>query len=82
VVTPDFYKVFFRDMEIGELNAEELRFRAARRVFELADERIGLLASTEDHAWERSPDTGRLERSRCGGGRVRVRLNRPLSLAG
>jgi hypothetical protein len=28
----DFYKVFFRDMEIGELNAEELRFRAARRV--------------------------------------------------
>ena len=32
LVTPDFYKVFFRDMEIGELNAEELRFRAARRV--------------------------------------------------
>jgi hypothetical protein len=27
--------------------------------FELADERISLLASTEDHAWERSPDTGR-----------------------
>jgi hypothetical protein len=23
------------------------------------DERIGLLASTEDNAWERSPDTGR-----------------------
>jgi hypothetical protein len=45
VVTPDFYKVFFRDMEIGELNAEELRFRAARRVFELADERIGLIWS-------------------------------------
>ena len=32
LVTPDFYRVFFRDMEIGELNAEELRFRAARRV--------------------------------------------------
>ena len=32
LVTPDFHKVFFRDMEIGELNAEELRFRAARRV--------------------------------------------------
>ena len=31
--------------------------------FELADERIGLLASTEDHAWERSPDTGRLKGS-------------------
>jgi hypothetical protein len=27
-----FYRVFFRDMEIGELNVEELRFRAARRV--------------------------------------------------
>ncbi len=26
------YRVFFRDMEIGELNAEELRFRAARRL--------------------------------------------------
>jgi hypothetical protein len=25
--------------------------------FELADERISLLASTENHAWERSPDT-------------------------
>jgi hypothetical protein len=32
LVTPGFYRVFFRDMEIGELNAEELRFRAARRV--------------------------------------------------
>ncbi len=31
--------------------------------FELADERIRLLASTEDHAWERSPDTGRLKGS-------------------
>jgi hypothetical protein len=31
-VTPGFYRVFFRDMEIGELNAEELRFRAARRL--------------------------------------------------
>ena len=33
LVTPGFYRVFFRDMEIGELNAEELRFRAVRRVF-------------------------------------------------
>jgi hypothetical protein len=32
LVTPGLYKVFFRDMEIGELNPEELRFRAARRV--------------------------------------------------
>jgi len=32
LITPGFYRVFFRDMEIGELNAEELRFRAARRV--------------------------------------------------
>jgi hypothetical protein len=32
LVTPGLYRVFFRDMEIGELNAEELRFRASRRV--------------------------------------------------
>ena len=32
LTTPGFYRVFFRDMEIGELNVEELRFRAARRV--------------------------------------------------
>jgi hypothetical protein len=32
LITPGFYKVFSREMEIGELNAEELRFRAARRV--------------------------------------------------
>ena len=32
LITPEFYRVFFRDMEIGELNVEELRFRAARRV--------------------------------------------------
>jgi hypothetical protein len=31
-ITPAFYRVFFRDMEIGELNVEELRFRAARQV--------------------------------------------------
>jgi hypothetical protein len=31
-VTPGFYRVFFRDMEIGGLNVEELRFGAARRV--------------------------------------------------
>ena len=32
LTTPGFYKVFFRDMDIGELNVEELRFRVARRV--------------------------------------------------
>lgn len=32
LITPGFYRVCFRDMEIGELNAQELRFRAARRV--------------------------------------------------
>ena len=32
LVMPGLYRVFFRDMEIGELHAEELRFRAARRV--------------------------------------------------
>jgi hypothetical protein len=32
LITPGFYRVFFRDMEIGELNVEGLRFRAARRV--------------------------------------------------
>jgi len=32
LITPGFYKVFFRNMEIGKLNIEELRFRAARRV--------------------------------------------------
>ena len=25
LITPGFYRVFFRDMEIGELNVEELR---------------------------------------------------------
>ena len=32
LTTPGLYRAFFRDMEIGELNSEELRFRAARRV--------------------------------------------------
>jgi hypothetical protein len=32
LITPGFYRVFFRDKEIGELNAEELRFRSVRRV--------------------------------------------------
>ena len=32
LITPGLYRVFFRDMEIGELDSEELRFRAARRV--------------------------------------------------
>jgi len=31
LITPGLYRVF-RDMEIGELNSEELRFRAVRRV--------------------------------------------------
>jgi hypothetical protein len=31
LITPRLYRVFFRDMEIGELNSEELRFRVARR---------------------------------------------------
>ncbi len=30
--TPGFYRVYFLGLEVGELNAEELRFRAARRV--------------------------------------------------
>jgi hypothetical protein len=32
LITLGFYRVFFRDMEIGELNVEELRFRVARQV--------------------------------------------------
>jgi hypothetical protein len=32
LITPGLYRAFYRDMEIGELNSEELRFRAARRV--------------------------------------------------
>jgi hypothetical protein len=32
LVTPGFNWAFFRDMEIGELNVEELRFKATRRV--------------------------------------------------
>jgi hypothetical protein len=32
LITPDSYRVFFRDMEIGEFSSEEMRFRAARRV--------------------------------------------------
>jgi hypothetical protein len=32
LISPGLYRVFFRNMEIGELNAEELRFRGARRV--------------------------------------------------
>jgi hypothetical protein len=33
IVRPGLYRVFFRDLEIGEFNVEELRFRSARRVF-------------------------------------------------
>ncbi len=32
LTTPGFCRVYFRDLEVGELNAEELCFRAARRV--------------------------------------------------
>ena len=32
LIIPGFHRVFFRDMEIGELNAEELRFRSVRRM--------------------------------------------------
>ena len=32
LLTPGFYRVYFRELEIGELNAEELRFRSARRL--------------------------------------------------
>lgn len=32
LITPGLYRVFFRDIEIGELDSEELRFRTARRV--------------------------------------------------
>jgi hypothetical protein len=32
LITPGFYRVLFRNLEIGELNAEELRLRSARRV--------------------------------------------------
>jgi hypothetical protein len=36
LITPGFYRVFFRDMEIGELNVEELRFRATQGWSEFA----------------------------------------------
>jgi hypothetical protein len=32
LITPGLYRVFVRDMEIGEFSSEELRFREARRV--------------------------------------------------
>ena len=32
LIRPGLFRVFFRDMEIGELNTEELCFRSARRV--------------------------------------------------
>jgi hypothetical protein len=32
LIAPGLYRVYFRDMEIGELNADELRFRSVRRV--------------------------------------------------
>ena len=41
---------------------------------------IGLLATVDNSGCGRSLDPSRLERSRCGGGRVRVRLSRHLRL--
>jgi hypothetical protein len=32
LISRGLYRVFFRNIEIGELNAEELRFRSARRI--------------------------------------------------
>jgi hypothetical protein len=32
LVAPGFHRVFFQDLESGELNSDELRFTAARRV--------------------------------------------------
>jgi len=32
LIRPGLYRVFFRNLEIGELNAEELRFRSTGRV--------------------------------------------------
>jgi hypothetical protein len=38
LITQGLYRAFFQDMDIGELNVEELRFRAIRR----ADNEVGL----------------------------------------
>jgi len=43
LTTRGFYRVYFRDLQVGELNAEELRFRAARRL--ILDEWIGMFSS-------------------------------------
>jgi hypothetical protein len=43
--------------------------------------RLGLLHQPRSSA-DGSADAGRLERSRCGGGRFRVRLNQRLRLPG
>ena len=48
LITPEFYRDYFRNMEIGELNAEELRLRAARRMVLVADERTGLSSPSKD----------------------------------
>jgi hypothetical protein len=47
LITPGFYRVFFRDMEIGELNAEELRFRAPGEWSELPMSAFGRIPTTE-----------------------------------
>jgi hypothetical protein len=39
LITPGFYRVFFRGLEIGEFNVEELRLRSALWVGERACER-------------------------------------------
>ena len=57
------HRVFFRDMEIGELNVEELRFRAARQWSESADEGIWPIALNRRSRLDRSADTGRLFRN-------------------
>ncbi len=44
--------------------------------------KLGSSVSNATPANSHSPDTSRLERSRCGGGRIRVRLSRPLWLPG
>jgi hypothetical protein len=53
LITPRSYRVFFRDMEIGELNAEELRFRSASETREGGHRRkrvyAGVAGKRENH---------------------------------
>ena len=50
LITPGFYRAFFRDMEIGELNLEELRLELHGEWSEFAAECVALNASTEERA--------------------------------